>query len=381
MTAATPARPETVRPKTDRDENFPVASLVLSRAKRGPVLAFYRFVRAADDVADAPDLPPEEKLARLDAMERALVAGEATLPEAAALHAVAARYGAGLDGGASPARRLPAGCHQDALRRLGGASRLLRPLRRPCRALPAPPPRRGGGGRRPRRRALHRPPDPQPPSGPQARPRPPRPHLPPRSLDGAGRRRGRLLRARQRIRPPRRARRRPRPGGRAGRHGPRAARPPPRPPPRRPERGDDRPRRSLEPASASGRSDPDPGRGDEARLRARLRRGASAARPARRGRDPAGRRRLGLVVPSRDAAPRAGAPPRHPRRLRLLPRHRRHRRRGRAGGGEAPLPRRLAAGGRPPRRRPRDPDRPRARLGHAPLRPRPRASFTRSSTA
>src|SRR5918994_7162421 len=110
MTAATPARPETVRPKTDRDENFPVASLVLSHAKRGPVLAFYRFVRAADDVADAPDLPPEEKLARLDGMERALVAGEATLPEAAALHAVAARCGAGL----AEARLLLDAFRQDA---------------------------------------------------------------------------------------------------------------------------------------------------------------------------------------------------------------------------------------------------------------------------
>jgi phytoene synthase len=110
MTAAMPARPETVRPKTDRDENFPVASLALSRAKRGPVLAFYRFVRAADDVADAPDLPPEEKLARLDAMERALTAGDAALPEAAALRAVAARHGAGL----AEARLLLDAFRQDA---------------------------------------------------------------------------------------------------------------------------------------------------------------------------------------------------------------------------------------------------------------------------
>jgi hydroxysqualene synthase len=107
MTAATPTRP-----KTDRDENFPVASFALSRAKRGPVLAFYRFVRAADDVADAALLPPAEKLARLDAMEQALVAGDAALPEAAALHAVAAHDGAGL----AEARLLLDAFRQDAVK-------------------------------------------------------------------------------------------------------------------------------------------------------------------------------------------------------------------------------------------------------------------------
>ena len=107
MTAATPTRP-----KTDRDENFPVASFALSRAKRGPVLAFYRFVRAADDVADAALLPPAEKLARLDAMEQALVAGDAALPEAAALHAVAAHDGAGL----AEARHLLDAIRQEAVK-------------------------------------------------------------------------------------------------------------------------------------------------------------------------------------------------------------------------------------------------------------------------
>src|SRR5829696_2291405 len=107
MTAATPTRP-----KTDRDENFPVTSFALSRAKRGPVLAFYRFVRAADDVADAALLPPAEKLARLDAMEQALVAGDAALPEAAALHAVAAHDGAGL----AEARLLLDAFRQDAVK-------------------------------------------------------------------------------------------------------------------------------------------------------------------------------------------------------------------------------------------------------------------------
>jgi squalene synthase HpnC len=58
--------------KTHRDENFPVASWLLSEERREPILAFYRFVRAADDVADHPDLPPDEKLELLDGLESAL---------------------------------------------------------------------------------------------------------------------------------------------------------------------------------------------------------------------------------------------------------------------------------------------------------------------
>jgi hydroxysqualene synthase len=55
--------------RDETSENFPVASLLLPRAARGKVLAFYRFVRTADDIADAPGLTPEEKLRRLDALE------------------------------------------------------------------------------------------------------------------------------------------------------------------------------------------------------------------------------------------------------------------------------------------------------------------------
>ena len=53
-------------------ENFPVASLLLPRAARPKVLAFYRVVRTADDIADAPGLSPAEKLRRLDALEAML---------------------------------------------------------------------------------------------------------------------------------------------------------------------------------------------------------------------------------------------------------------------------------------------------------------------
>ena len=63
---------EALSGKGHRDENFPVASWLLSEERRGPILAFYRFVRAADDVADHPTLPPETKLKLLDDLDDAL---------------------------------------------------------------------------------------------------------------------------------------------------------------------------------------------------------------------------------------------------------------------------------------------------------------------
>ena len=38
--------------KGHRDENFPVASFLIAPRHRGIILAFYRFARTADDVAD-----------------------------------------------------------------------------------------------------------------------------------------------------------------------------------------------------------------------------------------------------------------------------------------------------------------------------------------
>ena len=55
-------------PHRDHDtENFPTASLILAKGVRAQVMAFYRFVRTADDVADHATLPPAEKIARLGA--------------------------------------------------------------------------------------------------------------------------------------------------------------------------------------------------------------------------------------------------------------------------------------------------------------------------
>jgi squalene synthase HpnC len=59
--------------KTRSDENFPVGSMLLSRRVRPHMHAYYGFARNADDIADSPDLTPEEKIARLDIMEEVLL--------------------------------------------------------------------------------------------------------------------------------------------------------------------------------------------------------------------------------------------------------------------------------------------------------------------
>jgi squalene synthase HpnC len=59
--------------KGHRDENFPVASWLIAPRHRGPILAFYNFVRTADDIADHASLPPEQKLALLDRLDGGLL--------------------------------------------------------------------------------------------------------------------------------------------------------------------------------------------------------------------------------------------------------------------------------------------------------------------
>lgn len=58
--------------KGHRDENFPVASRLVSARHRPVIMAFYDFARAADDIADHASLPADEKLRGLDAMEASL---------------------------------------------------------------------------------------------------------------------------------------------------------------------------------------------------------------------------------------------------------------------------------------------------------------------
>jgi len=72
-----PRRSSPIARKTAGSENFPVASRLLPKHLRPHVMAFYRFVRLADDIADDPDLEPETKLAYLESLERALTSGQA----------------------------------------------------------------------------------------------------------------------------------------------------------------------------------------------------------------------------------------------------------------------------------------------------------------
>jgi hydroxysqualene synthase len=58
--------------KGHRDENFPVASWLIHPRHRALILAFYNFVRTADDIADHATLQPDEKLAYLDLLEAEL---------------------------------------------------------------------------------------------------------------------------------------------------------------------------------------------------------------------------------------------------------------------------------------------------------------------
>lgn len=53
-------------------ENFPVASRLLSPKVRPHLQVFYAFCRAIDDVADAPDVAPEERRRRLLAFDAVL---------------------------------------------------------------------------------------------------------------------------------------------------------------------------------------------------------------------------------------------------------------------------------------------------------------------
>jgi hydroxysqualene synthase len=58
--------------KGHQDENFPVASWLIAPRHRGAILAFYNFVRTADDIADHATLAPEQKLSLLDRLEAGL---------------------------------------------------------------------------------------------------------------------------------------------------------------------------------------------------------------------------------------------------------------------------------------------------------------------
>ena len=76
--------------KGSGDENFPVASWLVAPEHRRPILAFYEFVRIADDIADHPSLRAGEKLEHLDALERSLLGQDDGEPAGVTLRAALA---------------------------------------------------------------------------------------------------------------------------------------------------------------------------------------------------------------------------------------------------------------------------------------------------
>ena len=74
--------------KSHRDENFPVASHLIHPRHRGAILAFYEFVRIADDIADHSTLTEREKLEHLDQLEAGLLGKHDQLPEAVRLRTI-----------------------------------------------------------------------------------------------------------------------------------------------------------------------------------------------------------------------------------------------------------------------------------------------------
>lgn len=79
---------ETPSGKGSADENFPVGSFLIARRLRPHLACFYGFARAIDDIADNPALTPEDKIARLDRMDRALVGTDAGDPACAKAHRI-----------------------------------------------------------------------------------------------------------------------------------------------------------------------------------------------------------------------------------------------------------------------------------------------------
>src|ERR1700732_2265405 len=71
--------------KPPRDENFPVASWIIHPRHRALILAFYNFVRTADDIADHATLSERDKLNYLDSLEAELLGHGDSQPEAVKL--------------------------------------------------------------------------------------------------------------------------------------------------------------------------------------------------------------------------------------------------------------------------------------------------------
>jgi hydroxysqualene synthase len=79
--------------KTEHGENFPVASFLIAPRLRQPILSFYRFARAADDIADHSRLSEQEKFAGLTALEDTLLGKSNSAKAAILLRQVLAEKG------------------------------------------------------------------------------------------------------------------------------------------------------------------------------------------------------------------------------------------------------------------------------------------------
>jgi hydroxysqualene synthase len=79
--------------KTEHDENFPVASFLVARRLRAPILRFYLFARAADDIADNPTLTEREKFVGLDSLEQTLLGETDRVSAALPLRTVLSDWG------------------------------------------------------------------------------------------------------------------------------------------------------------------------------------------------------------------------------------------------------------------------------------------------
>jgi squalene synthase HpnC len=73
--------------KGSGDENFPVASWLVAPPYRRPILAFYEFVRIADDIADHASLSEADKLGHLDRLEASLLGRDDHNPAGVTLRA------------------------------------------------------------------------------------------------------------------------------------------------------------------------------------------------------------------------------------------------------------------------------------------------------
>ena len=79
--------------KGHKDENFPVASILIARKHRPVIMAFYRFARLADDIADNAAATPTAKLALLEDLRVNLIGGADDAVEAVALRKALAERG------------------------------------------------------------------------------------------------------------------------------------------------------------------------------------------------------------------------------------------------------------------------------------------------